>query len=137
MLIKWCDAYATGNSLVDHQHQSLFAAINAFDEAMEAGLAPARMDEMLSFLERYAREHFATEEFLMVRVQFPELAPHKTEHDRLLLRVKFIRQLRDQDASLVPPEGLGKFLGDWLQNHILTWDLALFAYLRGHSPEGQ
>lgn len=132
MRIQWGGQFATGHTLVDHQHEALFDAINAFDEALEEGLAPQRMDEMLAFLERYAREHFVTEEFLMVRAEFPDRPLHRTEHERLLLRVKFIRELRDQDPSLVPPEGLGKFLGDWLTNHILTWDLALFRYLKDH-----
>jgi len=132
MRIQWGEQFATGHSLVDHQHEALFDAINAFDEALVEGLAPQRMDEMLAFLERYAREHFVTEEFLMVRSEFPGRPLHRTEHERLLLRVKFIRELRDQDPSLVPPEGLGKFLGDWLTNHILTWDLALFKYLKEH-----
>lgn len=136
MRIQWSETFATGNNLVDHQHKALFEAINAFDAALEAGLAPQRMDEMLAFLERYAREHFITEEFLMVRSEFPDRPDHKTEHERLLLRVKFIRELRDQDPSLVPPEGLGTFLGDWLQNHILTWDLALFRHIREHPVEG-
>jgi hemerythrin len=136
MRIQWCEKFATGNNLVDHQHKSLFEAIGEFDLALEAGLAPQRMDEMLAFLERYAREHFVTEEFLMVRAEFPDRAQHKAEHERLLLRVKFIRELRDQDPSLVPPEGLGKFLGEWLQDHILTWDLALFNYMKTHPVEG-
>ncbi len=135
MRIQWGGQFATGHALVDHQHEALFDAINAFDSALEAGLAPQRMDEMLAFLEHYAREHFVTEEFLMVRADFPPRADHRLEHERLLLRVKFIRELRDQDPSLVPPEGLGKFLGEWLTSHILTWDLAFFRFLGEHPVE--
>jgi len=135
MRIQWGDPFITGHSLVDHQHQALFEAINQFDEALASSAAPGKVDEMLAFLDRYVREHFATEEFLMVRAGFPPLDLHRAEHDRLLLRVKFIRDLREQDPSLVPPEGLSKFLGDWLQNHILIWDMALFTFLRNHPVE--
>ena len=130
MSIEWSDRFATGNGLVDHQHQALFEAIDEFEQALAAGVAPKRVDEILAFLDRYVREHFATEEFLMVRVEFPALNAHKAEHDRLLQRVKFIRDLRDQDPGLVPPEGLSNFLADWLQNHILTFDMALFEHVR-------
>jgi hemerythrin len=132
MRIEWSDALATGNSLVDHQHQGLISAINGFDEAVEAGSASARVGEMLTFLDRYVREHFTTEEFLMVRAEFPGLELHKTEHERLLLRVKFILELRAQDPSLVPVEGLATFLGNWLLDHIMVWDQALFTHLRAH-----
>jgi hemerythrin len=132
MQIEWSDALATGNSLVDHQHQGLISAINAFDEAMASGSGGERVDEMLAFLDRYVREHFSTEEFLMLRANFPELELHKAEHERLLLRVKFILELRTQDPSLVPVEGLAKFLGNWLQDHILVWDQALFTHIHAH-----
>lgn len=136
MRIEWNDRLATGNTLVDHQHQALFDAINSFDEAIEAGAAPEKVDELLAFLDRYTREHFTTEEYLMVRADFPAQAAHKAEHERLLHRVKFIRDLRGQDPSLVPVTGLAAFLGDWLQNHILVWDMALFDHLRDNPVEG-
>ena len=136
MRIQWSPRFATGNELVDHQHQELFGAINTFDEAVEAGAAPQRVDDLLAFLDRYTQEHFTTEEFLMVRTDFPNQDLHKTEHDRLLQRVTFIRNLRAQDPALVPPQGLAAFLGDWLQNHILIWDMDLFNHVREHPVEG-
>jgi len=135
MRIQWCDLFVTGNPLVDHQHQALFEAINGFDDALASGAGPQRIDELLTFLEGYTKEHFATEEFLMIRAGFPNLDTHKGEHERLLTRVKFIVDLRNQDPALVPPEGLSKFLGDWLQNHILLWDLTFFNFLRHHPLE--
>jgi len=126
--IQWSDQFATGNHLVDHQHQALFRSINEFAEAVEAGAGPAQVDEMLEFLGRYVQEHFATEEFLMTRVEYPGLERHKGEHERLLQRVVFIKELRAQDPGLVPPEGMNKFLGSWLQNHILVWDQAFFEH---------
>ncbi len=136
MLIQWSPKFATGNALVDRQHQALFEAVNAFDENLEAGMSRERLDETLDFLARYVQEHFSTEEFLMLGAGFPGLARHKHEHDRLIARVKFIRDLRDQDPALVPAEGLARFLGDWLQSHILGWDLALFDHLRTHPQPG-
>ncbi len=132
MKLEWSERLETGHGLVDHQHRALLDAINDFDDALQAGVAPARIDEMLAFLERYAREHFHMEEFLMLRSYFPGMELHKDQHDRLVQRVTYIRDLRAQDPRLVPPEGLAAFLGDWLLNHILQWDMALFAHLREH-----
>ena len=130
--IQWSDQFATGYHLVDHQHQGLFKAINEFADAVEAGAGPVQVDEMLEFLGRYVQEHFATEEFLMTRVEYPGLEVHKGEHERLLQRVTYIKELRAQDPGLVPPEGMNKFLGAWLQNHILMSDMELFTYMREH-----
>lgn len=135
MQIQWSDRFTTGNSLVDHQHQALFEAVNAFDEAQEAHMTPARIDGMLAFLARYVAEHFATEEFLMVRCGFPGLPEHRAQHENLTSRVRYIRDLRAQDPALVPADGLSKFLGDWLMNHILHWDAQVFDYLREHPVE--
>jgi len=46
------------------------------------------------------------------------------------------RNLRAQDPALVPPQGLAAFLGDWLHNHILIWDMDLFNHVRDHPVEG-
>lgn len=135
MRIQWSDRFATGNLLVDHQHQALFASVNEFADALDAGASDTQVDHLLGFLERYVQEHFATEELLMVRSEFPALALHRSEHERLASRVRFIRDLRSQDPSQVPPEGVGNFLSEWLQNHILTWDQAFFRHLREHPLE--
>ena len=135
MLIQWTDKFATGNALVDQQHQALFAAINQFQDALDAGAGATQVDAILEFLDRYVGEHFTTEEFLMLRSDFPDITLHKVEHERLMLRVTFIRDLRRQDPALAPAEGLARFLGDWLQNHIMHWDMALFEHLRQHHLE--
>lgn len=69
----------------------------------------------------------------MVRADFPALALHRTEHERLAGQVRFIRDLRAQDASQVPPEGVGNFLSEWIQKHILVWDQAFFRFLEAHA----
>jgi len=132
VLIQWTDKFATGNALVDQQHQALFTAINQFQDALDAGAGATQVDSILEFLDRYVSEHFTTEEFLMLRSDFSAITLHKVEHERLMLRVTFIRDLRRQDPALAPAEGLARFLGDWLQNHILQWDMALFEHLRAN-----
>lgn len=126
----WNDRFATGDSLVDHQHQALFDVMEAFAEAAASGAGAARIGETLAFLERYVREHFATEEFLMAQAGSPERAAHQLEHTRLLQKVRYIRDLHGQDPALVPAEGMAAFLSQWLQSHILDWDLRLFEHIR-------
>jgi hemerythrin len=134
MLMEWSPRFATGFALVDHQHQALFEAVNAF-EPLEGSLSPERIDELVAFLARYVAEHFATEEYLMVQAAFPDLEAHRVQHENLRRRVRYIQDLRAQDPALVPAEGLSRFAASWLEDHILRWDQTFFDFLREHPIE--
>jgi hemerythrin-like metal-binding protein len=135
MLIEWSDRFETGNALVDQQHQTLFAAINEFDDAVRTGRAAELVDKEMNFLASYAQEHFATEERLMMKANFPRLSLHALEHAGLTHRVSFIIEMRKNDPTQVPVDGVARFLADWLVSHILGWDMELFEFLRSNPAE--
>jgi len=132
MLIRWEEKFATGNALVDAQHRTLFDAVNAFDTAVQSGVAASQISKLLQFLDEYSQEHFACEEFLMLRAEFPRLPLHQQEHASLVSRVKFLKELRETDSSMVPVHGVASFLANWLENHILRWDMEFFDYIRDY-----
>ena len=129
MLIEWSDRFATGHLQVDHQHETLFRTFNEFDEASRGALPRERIDGLIRFLEEYTRNHFATEEALMIRAHYPGHDLHRQEHSDLLTRVGFLSELRKVEEPIIPPEGLARFMADWLENHILRWDMAFFCFL--------
>lgn len=130
MLIQWSDRFATGHALVDQQHQALFGAIQDFDLAVTGAGEPEAIQRTLAFLASYTRDHFATEEGLMMRCAFPGLALHAQEHANLNLRVQFITRLWETDPARVSLGGLSRFLSEWWSNHIQVWDAEIFTYLR-------
>lgn len=77
----WTEAYSVNISLLDKQHQKLFDTVNELDQALRAGQGNAAVEPVLDKLVEYALVHFAAEESLMKRQDFPGLPTHRTQHD--------------------------------------------------------
>lgn len=61
----WSHRYETGIDLIDHQHRTLFDAVNQLAAAFKTGTAQNQVIVSLDFLAGYTVEHFQTEERFM------------------------------------------------------------------------
>ena len=129
-MYEWSKELEVGVDTIDAQHRELFAAINSLLPGENAAL-PEEIPGVIAFLEDYVVNHFGMEEVYMRRMTYPGYPFHKNEH------VQFINgfyDLRDEfDGQGGTPEiadKLGRFLGDWLVNHIGKVDKALGLFLR-------
>jgi hemerythrin-like metal-binding protein len=129
-LFEWTERWSVGVDTIDAQHRELFAAINTLlrDEEKTASRDLAKV---LDYLEDYVNNHFGLEEIYMRRLSYPGCPTHKGEH------VAFINDfydLRDEyDNNGATPEladKMGRYMGDWLVNHIGKIDKALGAFLQ-------
>jgi len=114
---------------IDAQHRELFVAINTLLRE-EGNTASRDLARVLDYLEGYVSSHFGLEELYMRRLSYPGFPTHKGEH------VAFINDfydLRDEyDNNGASPEladKMGRYMGDWLVNHIGKVDKALGAFL--------
>lgn len=121
--VEWQDAYRIGVEEIDMQHRKLLSIINEFYDVTAGHPAdyPIKVGRCLKKMADYTHYHFAAEEMLMERYQFPSYSRHKGEHET------FISQL----ASKVPQIASGnqamgqelyQFLLDWLVSHIAHSD---------------
>ena len=129
-MFEWTEGWSVGVDTIDAQHRELFAAINSLLRE-EGKPAPRELAEVLVYLEEYVNNHFGLEEIYMRRLSYPGFPSHKGEH------VAFINDfydLRDEyDDNGATPEladKLGRYMGDWLVNHIGKVDKALGVFLR-------
>jgi hemerythrin-like metal-binding protein len=130
ILYEWTERWSVGVDTIDAQHRELFAAINSLLRE-EGEPAPRDLAKVLDYLEDYVINHFGLEELYMRRLSYPGFPSHKGEH------VAFINDfydLRDEyDAKGATPEladKMGRYMGDWLVNHIGKIDKALGAFLQ-------
>ncbi len=87
------------------------------------------LERVLSNVAAYTREHFATEEELMQRTGFQELAAHKAAHDAFVRRVQeFQRQHQAGEVGITVE--LVTALGDWVRHHVLGMDRAYGPHLQ-------
>jgi len=125
----WTPELATGVAEIDLQHRELLDWIATLEGAARGGHLD-RAEEALRFLERYAAEHFATEERHMASTGYPGMAGHQALHAAFTVelarrKAEFLAS-RSQASLLV---GLAEWLADWLREHVHGADAEMARHL--------
>jgi hemerythrin len=130
VLVEWSDNFSVKNKLIDAQHKELLRFTNELYTACQTG----GFNERISFIRavqnavNYTREHFSTEEKLMLLKNYPEYARHKSEHDTFVAEV--LRQIKQLDhIQEIKGESFVHFLKDWILNHIAVSDKKYIPYI--------
>lgn len=126
MRIEWTDEFKLGLPAIDADHMELAELCNQFLEAAEAR---ARIPDLARILDRLilrTHAHFTAEERMLDRHNYPGLAIHKAEHDRLLTQANILKTRYDdvaqEDEIRALTEETSEFLKSWLLDHIRTND---------------
>jgi len=127
---EWKDSYSVKVVALDNQHKKLFATAEELHKAMLAGQGRDKAAEVLNRLIDYTVDHFATEEKMMEKHNYPLLATHRAEHRALTDKVVTFR--KEYDAGKVAIPMLMTFLLDWLKHHIQTVDQKYSGFLNAH-----
>jgi hemerythrin len=127
-LVTWDETYSVKVSQCDADHKKLFELINALHDAMSAGDRKSVVAQVIDELTDYATYHFATEEAMLEKTKYPQLASHRREH---LIFMNEARRLQRDLAALKGGQALTVvvFLNDWLLNHIRQTDQRYSAHL--------
>jgi len=86
------------------------------------------MKIILEELIGYTASHFELEEQYMTRYAYPEYKGHKAIHDKLVGQVLELKSAVAAGKNIISID-LMNFLKDWLQNHIMSIDKKLGAFL--------
>lgn len=116
-LIKWSEKYSVNNFLLDSQHKKLIAIINELHTAMKVARVNEIMQTIFDELIWYTKEHFRTEEQIMLKFNYPGFNEHKEEHERLTEQVLKLQKNYKDGETLITMETMN-FLKSWLINHI-------------------
>jgi len=130
-MYRWTDDLSVGVETIDAQHRELFRAFNAL---LSDGVSPntEEIPWLLGFLEDYVVNHFGMEELYMRRLSYPGYPEHKNAHIDFINRFYDLRDEVDaQGNNLASADRLGRFLGDWLVEHIGKVDKALGLFMKG------
>ncbi len=120
-LIVWNVDLSVNVSKIDEQHHKLVDLINDLYEAMQKGQSKDILDEIISGLMDYSVIHFRTEEGLLKKYDYPNLAIQQAEHSLFKKKVsKFQNDLKKETLGLSIDMLI--FLSDWLKTHIKRSD---------------
>jgi hemerythrin len=131
MSVEWTQDLAVGVKIIDEQHKEIFRRVDALLEACKAGKGRVAVGETLHFLEEYVDEHFAAEEAIQVRYEYPDYRAHKQEHEEFFKSVeKLNKKFEKEGPSLTMVLETNRIVVDWLVKHIKKVDMDLGAYLK-------
>ncbi len=120
-LITWTkEQFGTNVSAHDNEHQIIFDMLNSL-HSTASGSDRGAIGNQLDALISYVAEHFGSEEKNMAASNYPDLARHKEEHDKLVgTCVELQKSFHAGDAEVT--QETTTFLSDWLKHHIPTID---------------
>jgi hemerythrin len=124
----WDQSFSVHIAELDHQHQRLFLTVAELNDAIRRGCADFMVSEVLEKVIEHAISHFAAEESILQQYEYPGLAAHRHEHEKLA------QQITEFNLSYIAgkpdiPLALLVFLQKWLRDHVLTTDKEYSAFL--------
>ncbi len=120
----------TGNTIIDSEHRELFRAVNQLMEECGKGKGRASLEPTAKFLLDYVDKHFAHEEDLQRKYQYPSMATHHIFHENYKRKLRDIaNQIMAHDPTVTDLSNLNAHIGV-LVSHIKTEDKRLGAFLR-------
>ena len=118
-MITWTSSLETGHAVVDYDHKRLVEQLNQLSEALQRGEGQDRIAQMIEFLQRYAREHFAREELYMERVGCPAFRENCRAHSQFLTQVEdWINRLKATDAHAPLAIEIHREACAWFKAHV-------------------
>jgi hemerythrin-like metal-binding protein len=114
--IVWGKRYRVNVKKLDEQHQRIAELVNEINDRIKEKEGAKGIVTGFTELIDYAEDHFATEEGLMKKLDYPDRKRHKKEHTELVNLLKDVRKQFKREAK-----SLGDFnydvAKDWLAMH--------------------
>ncbi len=134
--ITWIKAYNIGVRMIDKDHRNLFDMIRKIDQETGKNFNSKKIGKAIENLIQYTEDHFAREEQLMKRYEYPGLEKHKVQHRNLEQTVYALYRVYLAEPESVDTKKLMLFLNNWLSDHILNIDMDYAKYLENNQFAG-
>ncbi|MBI9101541.1 MAG: bacteriohemerythrin [Spirochaetales bacterium] len=128
--VEWTPALSVKIEAFDSHHQELIRLINKLYQSMESGEGDDLLQKVLQELIEYTDYHFAAEEAVFKKYDYPDTAEHIQMHQSLLSKARSLNKDLSTGKSVLSNEVLD-FLQDWVMNHILQADSRYSNFLEG------
>jgi len=128
-MIKWSDNFSCGSIAIDEQHKKLIDLIDTLVSIVKSNrFELSNLLEVVTEMDDYIKEHFAYEEYLMDKYQYPERDNHVSQHNRFREKIQGLNIFNVDNSADFYNDFL-VFTVDWLSLHIMKTDKKLGAYL--------
>lgn len=125
---SWKSNYLTGFEEIDTQHKVLIDLLNKLSGAFDKQGETVNLESIISELSDYTDYHFSFEEANMEKVDYPEYAQHKEQHDYFRNKVNEFKSKYEKGEVYIKV-ALIIHLRDWIIDHICKVDNRLGKFL--------
>lgn len=130
-MVIWKPLMELGIPELDQQHRKLVCHLEELGSAMKKGKGRDTVSQLLKYLRRYAAEHFALEESLMEREQYPKFAEHRNYHETFKQELE---SLVEEFAANPTDRGvilrIHGWIMEWLGKHTISADGEMGDFLK-------
>lgn len=126
----WSEDYASGYTIIDNQHKTLFRMINVFAEKNDESVSTHALVRFIDGLLEYCEKHFRLEEEMMKENNYPLEGYHTDIHNELKRIVITVKRQVIDNVLREPYTTIVNLATDWLNNHIAQDDLAIFNFCK-------
>jgi len=129
--VTWSNTYSMGVKLIDDQHKGLINFVNDLFNHANGNEQEEKLyfSSVIQQAVKYIKEHFQSEEKLMIGTKFPGYMEHKKVHDEFTKTVVKSVQEYESGKRLVL-EKFAYFLKDWVLTHVAVMDVKYAEYFR-------
>ncbi len=108
MAIVWRKQMSVGNVLIDNDHRYLLCLVNTVELGLRSRDNLDIMQLAIDQLVDYTQEHFAREERIQLKLQYPKYMEHKLEHQQIMERLTDVREQLLELAAQAARQGTGE-----------------------------
>ncbi len=120
----------TGYDAIDIQHKELFNAVNDLLEACAKGDGRKNVSKTSKFLQDYVDKHFADEEQLQIKTQYPDYLVHKQFHQEYKKNLyQELIKLDEDNVSIAALAAVNKSIAK-LISHIKSEDRKMAKFVQ-------
>jgi len=136
-IVSWGKKYDVGIESINLQHKKIIDITNQLYQACyaENKVTETVFKESMSRMVEYVRYHFATEQELLKRINYPGYLDHKKEHERLITQILAAVKDFNNGKKFIPNQFV-RTLRDWIFNHIAITDKNYALFVTKQKREG-
>lgn len=132
--MDWNERFATGIPTIDNQHKELFRRINNLVLAIKQKRCRSEIDDVIRFLDDYARVHFSEEEKHMRETHYAGINEQREQHRSYLEALAGLKEQaalpRIQGGSYDLSATTNQVVVDWIVDHIMKLDMKFGEFLK-------
>lgn len=130
MQILWDENLTLGVSEIDTQHKEIFVRFESLSKACQEQHGSDVVIDLLDYLLEYVAEHFAAEEALMKKVNYPGLEEQLAQHAAFRKDIDALKSSSEQYSDMHRLSlDVDRRLVQWFILHIRNLDSKMAAYV--------